>query len=912
MDLCYGCSACASACPTDAITMTPNAEGFLEPSIDADFCTECGMCKCHCPAVALSFKANGCEKAFGTGGAAANSNGETSGASNVAANEREDAFGDETSIESPDPSSPKAIYAFAVKNADTLTKSSSGGAFSVLAKWMYAKGGYVAGAAYDERFVVRHVLTTLPKELDLLLMSKYVQSDPGTCYRETKQALDAGIPVLYCGCPCQIAGLKSYLGKSYPNLITVDLLCHGVPSPKHLHDYLDENWGIENIADLSMRRSKGWGTRFYVKLKDGTTYEGISKNDLYLNAFLRDIDLRPTCYSCKFAAIPRVADITLGDCWSAKALKLGKPYEQRSSLVLANTEQGQTAWQGALAACKGGYDQVSIASDRVHDLTANKNVFEPIAVRVNPTECIKGDSPQLCTSGKEAVGSSPHASCITGASPLLCTEPSRAEGDSPLLCTEPSRAEGDSPHPCTEASALPDKRTQFARNSATMPFTQAARETLFPYDVGLLLYASDNYGSAATNFALYKAIESLGYRPVVLDSLLPIDGVSRALLQEHCAMSSAIVPKGKHGMINSLLDTFVVGSDQSLRWSFGRVRNNIEFFLMGFTDDSKRRIGYAMSSGFNHRSLPEDVRVLYEAQLKRFQALSVREDFAVEMCERLFHVKPDHVLDPVFLPNKQVYLDLAAEADLALPPKYVLAYIRYASPEKRDFVLRAAERLNAQLIVICDALYYKDLKQQLGLDAIIAKPTSPEWMAYYANATAVFTDSFHGTCFSLIFEKPFVAVRAGSKDRFVSLARIICDTPKQANTAFLAEDAQLASLDGAFPPHDYEMINRNLAAAREQSLNWLRDALSCDVTKHAQLNANELLVSHARTLRRKIDLEEAAEKPAPEPADQSGIMKAAEKVDRAAGKAHRDYKRARRLAGRVLRKAQKIARRIKR
>ena len=779
-DECYGCSACASACPTSAIAMAPNPEGFLEPKINGSLCTECAKCLECCPARGVRYVQHGLDE----------------------------------------------VYAFATKGK-TIAKSSSGGAFSVLAHWMYGKGGYVAGAAFDVQFRVRHVLTKSEDELESLLMSKYVQSDPENCYRETKEALESGVPVLYCGCPCQIAGLRNFLGETYENLVTVDLLCHGVPSPKHLEEYLEGNWGIRNIADVSMRRSNGWGTRFYVKLKDDSTYENISKNDLYLNAFLSDINLRRTCYGCSFASVPRVGDITLGDCWSAKALKLGKPYEQRSSLVMANSARGHDAWKKALATWNEPFEQLAIGADRVHHLTGNKNVCTPVAVNV-------------------------------------------------------------------------EARDRFAQLSADTPFTEAAKETLFPYDVGLLLFASDNYGSAATNYALYKTIESLGYRPIVLDNLIPAHGVSRELLESHCAMSGKIVDKGNHRKINALCDTFVMGSDQSLRWNFGRVKDHIEFFLMGFTDESKRRVIYAASSGYDHKSLPEDVRVLYEAMLKRVHAFSVREDFAVSMSERLFRMRPTHVLDPVFLPDKQIYLDLASEAKLDLPRNYLLAYIRYASPEKRDFIKRAAERLGADLIVICDALYYEDLKQQLGMDAIISKPSSPEWMAYYAHASAIVTDSFHGTCFALIFQKEFVSIKAGSTGRFDSLAHIICDTLDQERKIFLAEDAQLVPLDGKMVAHDYDTINRNLALAREQSLTWLRDALRCDVAQHAHPNDEDIYVAYAKVLRDKLKLEDA-KKAAEQHAKQDVF-----------DRARSAYKRGRRLAGRGWRKVKKTARKYTR
>ena len=783
MQACYGCSACFNACPQSAITMSANVEGFLQPEINQDACVECGACTACCPAREVHFPAN----------------------------------------DQP------IAYAF-VHGTRTVELSSSGGAFSALATQTIKAGGVVFGAVLDQSFTCRHVMAQTAKQLQPMLLSKYVQSDQATCYRQAEEALREGREVLYCGTPCQIAGLKNYLGKPYDNLCTVDLLCHGVPSPRDFHDYLDERWGMANIANVCMRRSGGWGSCMQVTLKDGERYYNISKNDLFLNAVKRDINLRSTCIQCKFSSVPRVGDITLGDFWTVKKFKLGDPYEKKSSLVLVNSQRGRQAWQRALDALASHAHCSQLPDNCVPML--NGNVSKPNATN------LKG-------------------------------------------------------------------RVRYFQHRETMTFCQAAKETLFPFDVGLMLFGSDNYGSAATNVALYRTIESLGYRPVVLDNLFGINGVTQRYMKAHCNMASSVVGKGNYKMVNSLCDTYVLGSDQSLRWDFDRVRKNLEYVMFGFTDDAKRRIAYAASFGPERYELKDDERVLYAASLGRFQAMSVREDYAVRMCDRLFNVKAAHVLDPVFLLDKADYLAIAAEAAPAIPEDgYLLAYIRYASPQKKDLIQRASALYGLPIVIVCDASSYENLAKEMGRDLVVEKPSFEEWLAYYANATRVITDSFHGTCFSIILEKPFISIMGGTTKRFVSLANTLCDTKEAARAVFHSRDEVITDVDAAFCT-DFVSMRANLDRQRAFSRSWLEQALGCDIGAARPVD-QEVFVALARALERRDDLETYKKKREA----QDVAARATSKAKKALRRVIRSP-RARKLAKTAVTKARSIVRKPK-
>lgn len=238
MESCFGCGACYNICPSAAISMVENAESFLEPIINEDTCIHCDACKKVCPALHPSF---------------------------------------------PHSTTPK-IHAF-VGDPDTVYASSSGGAFTLLAEKYLASDGYVVGAAFAEDFSVRHIIISNSDDLDKLRRSKYVQSDQGLCYRETKKLLDASKQVLYSGTPCQIAGLKGFLGKEYDNLVTIDLLCHGVPPQKHLHEYLETVYGIKNIATVEMR-GREWRTHFRVAMRNGQIFNRILYKPLSVTALL--------------------------------------------------------------------------------------------------------------------------------------------------------------------------------------------------------------------------------------------------------------------------------------------------------------------------------------------------------------------------------------------------------------------------------------------------------------------------------------------------------------------------------------------------------------------------------------------------------------------------------------------------
>lgn len=296
LETCCGCTACAMSCPKQCIQMLPDQDGFIYPIIHTDSCIHCGKCERICPV--LNAK---------------------------------------TTPEVP-------LQAFAAKNTDLECRrnSSSGGVFSVLAEYVLGCGGIVFGAAMTETLRVEHRPVTSLGELASLRGSKYVSSDLGNSFAQVKTHLQTGHMVLFSGTPCQVEGLLHYLGKPYDNLLTVDLICHGVPSAKVWRVYISflKNKHRSEIASVNFRsKDSGWKSfSMKVLFDSGQVYSAPMRTDPYLHAFLDNLCLRPSCHNCKFKFAPRHSDFTLADFWGIQKLSPKTDDDSGTSLVFANTE----------------------------------------------------------------------------------------------------------------------------------------------------------------------------------------------------------------------------------------------------------------------------------------------------------------------------------------------------------------------------------------------------------------------------------------------------------------------------------------------------------------------------------------------------------------------------------------------
>jgi len=319
---CCGCEACVQRCPKSCITMREDNEGFLYPEVDKNICIDCGLCEKVCPVINQ-------------------------------AEERK----------------PLAVYAAKHKDEQIRMASSSGGAFTAIAESVIDEGGVVFGAKFNQDCDVVHSYTETKEGLGAFRGSKYVQSRIGESYKEAEGFLKAGRKVLFSGTPCQIAGLKRFLRKEYDNLLTVDFICHGVPSPGVWREYLKEETarqcGEKNsvlqrpihernalIEGISFRDKRlGW-KKFSFALALSTTNgsgakntvllsEPLSKN-IFLRGFLADLYLRPSCHACPSKSFKSRSDITIGDFWGVQNVMPEIDDDKGVSVVMVNSEKAGT------------------------------------------------------------------------------------------------------------------------------------------------------------------------------------------------------------------------------------------------------------------------------------------------------------------------------------------------------------------------------------------------------------------------------------------------------------------------------------------------------------------------------------------------------------------------------------------
>ncbi len=297
-DVCSGCLACLNACPKDCISVSTDTNGFIRPVIDENKCIECNRCVKICPAN-HTLPLN----------------------------------------------TPKNVYAGQLLNKEAAMNSTSGGLFQALACYFLSVGGVVCAARQEPDNSLHHVIVHNEDELRQCLKSKYYQSSVDSCYREIRDLLQSDIKVLFCGTPCQVAGLLSYLGKNTSGLLTCDLVCHGTPSKKVVDRYIADKEKVyhSKLKEIQFRdKEHGWtAMRMSMKFNNGNRYSETAGNDDFYFGFFHGLYYRKSCYTCPFAKEERIGDITLGDFWGIEQTKSELDPKKGISLIIVNTEKGR-------------------------------------------------------------------------------------------------------------------------------------------------------------------------------------------------------------------------------------------------------------------------------------------------------------------------------------------------------------------------------------------------------------------------------------------------------------------------------------------------------------------------------------------------------------------------------------------
>ena len=324
---CSGCGACLDVCPKNAISMSVDKEGFWYPKVDKEKCVDCSLCNKVCPI--------------------------------------------EHKVEAEMFAKPEC-YAAVNKNLFVRFDSTSGGAFSALANYMFKQKGVVGGAATDSEFNAHQILIHNKSDLEKIRSSKYYQSDATGFYQDVETQLKTGKPVLVCGSPCQMAGLRGYLRKDYEKLIIVDFICLCMPSPKVFKKYIqhiEQTYGFKVVETKAKCKELGWRnlTQMFVLENGSHVYQTHDNNPFQFFYMTSRTCVRPVCYECPFKGFPRCADITIGDYWQKEKSNnnwdyiKNFDYDAGTSIILANNTKGLAY----LEKCKSSLKLQKVSLDSV-------------------------------------------------------------------------------------------------------------------------------------------------------------------------------------------------------------------------------------------------------------------------------------------------------------------------------------------------------------------------------------------------------------------------------------------------------------------------------------------------------------------------------------------------------------------
>lgn len=692
---CTGCGACENICPHRAIALRANAEGFLFPQVDAARCSRCGLCYARCPSAHPQYAHSAKPKCY------------------------------------------------AVMASDELRReSSSGAAFPLLAEVLLNTGeGYICGAAWNDDLLVEHVLISDAAELPKLKSSKYLQSKIGDVYQQIRQLLSAGKSVLFSGTPCQVAGLNAYLGKPYDRLLTVDIICHGVPSPAVYQQYVaelvqDEN---ERVLQTNFRdKVHGWSSAHTITTTTtAATYSFAAEGDAYMQAFLKNICLRESCSQCPFAKLPRQGDITLGDFWGIKRYSKRLNDGKGVSLVLVNSPQGEK--------------YMSAIRERAK---VCREVPLKYAIKGNP--CLVRPS-------------APHA----------------------------------------------DRKGFFAR-LGRMPLKDNLDITLGnKYECAILnFWYCSNYGALLTCYALQELLSRMGKECRVINYMPPRtlkrfpNSLSQRFAERYLRLTELCRNKAELRRLNAKAEVFLAGSDQIWRHAYFS-GNGGNIFQLNFVQSGKKKIACAASFGIDHFEGDVEDTQLMKFYLQQFDRISVREADGVPLCRDVFGVEATHVMDPVFLIPASVW-DVIINNSSRTEKHFIASYV-LDKGEGPSNALSAVKRYFASLPVV-----------EMGPGSKKRKKISVEdWLYNVKNCDFFVTDSFHGTCFAIIFNKPFICLYNSSRgnSRFTSLLRTF-GLEARGLGACHAELSAILSSD-----IDYGRVNEILEQEAARSRQWLVEAL---------------------------------------------------------------------------------------
>lgn len=657
---CFGCGSCANACPVDAISME-YVDFFLTYRIDAEKCVSCGKCERSCPSL-----------------------------NPMLDNEMVPAF-----------------YAFCAQD-DIRSVSSSGGMFTALAQYVFDEGGVVCAAAFDEDLRLRHQFAENMEGIDKFRGSKYLQSETGDCYARIKKLLDRDTPVLFVGTPCQVAGLRCYLGKPYERLLTADLLCHGTPSQLFFDGYVDGVSEGRDVADVSFRDKRfGWNwSHIVAKRSDGTEHVGSLKQirqDPYMLAFNKNLMMRDTCYDCMFCSYPRQGDITIGDLWESAKLDKDSNDKKGTSFVFVNNAKGQQVYSVIEKTAKYS-NRIDWPSDQ----------FDKIPNRVKAK-----------------------------------TTPSPNRGRFLELLRSRGFAES-------------------VEDAMAGMYDIGLPTVLYGNNIGSVLTYWALYNVLTDMGYSVRTFEKPLNAPLK-DHAKSKAFVSKWLPSWAVPVRYATVEEMRS--LNSICRQFVVGSDQIYLESMSNARSDI-FFLQYAAGNKKRMAYASSFGGPGARGSAEYYERLRYYLNKFDKITCREDDgvaFANGTLRLDSEVKL--VLDPVFLCDFSHYQDLIDSVPPLDGQSFVSAYVVKPKQHVRTLIDRVASDRGIDDVKCAIHLYDSAKEYPFDTYELFDAFPIERTLRLFHDSDFIVTDSYHGVCFAIMMRKDFLAIPRDFKDRFTTLLK---------------------------------------------------------------------------------------------------------------------------------------------
>lgn len=700
---CCGCGACYNKCPTGAISMQENNEGFLYPVIDEIKCTNCGLCKKVCPYYSNKLTQPEC-------------------------------------------------YAY-LGNDESRLESSSGGVFPVVANYFIKNGGYVAGAVYDENISVKHIVSNNIKDIEKMRNSKYLQSDIGRCYSNVKDLLLNNKLVLFTGTPCQIAGLKSFLQKDYEKLYCIDIICHGVPSPKVFKKYInekisskDEKWLNTNFRD----KMNGLWSRLTTTTTTTTTTDS-AQNDVYMQAFLNNLCLRKTCSNCKFQSIPRQGDITIGDFWGIWNYDKNLNDEKGTSAVLVNNSRGQYL-----------FDILKSSDGKL------ENVPLDIAISGNP--------------------------CLVRSV--------HSNKDRKLFFD------------------LLDKKN-------LKDVVESCLNDKVDYLIVNFWDSYFNYGALLTAYAMQELIKNYGYTCKLLDvgQRTNEQWYKNSFMENFAERFLDITNKlnfEQSAELSKNVKGVILGSDQILRVEY--INYNIHKYLLNWVDKNTKKIAISPSFGINKDEYlsilkqGKKSKEFLQSALSSFNYLSCREKSGEKIYKDIFKLEADYILDPVFLIDKNKYNRIINSSKVDYSDK-IVSYILDENENYNDLYKYLQDKENTEIINLSNS-----------------NCLTEDWLKNIKDCKLLLTDSFHGVCFALIFNKPFICIR--NKDRGdARFQSLIDEFDIQKNFVYKIDEIYKEDFDYSI---NYNSLNNKLERKIKSDLNIINKVFNENYSNNPNADKNKI------------------------------------------------------------------------